>query len=213
MSSPADQRTSERVAIKSRVKVMSKGRMIAYSLAINLNMGGVLLGAGPALPLGSRCELALFPPEKDGQERILAEGTVVRIDARGTAVQFLGTLGEESYQMLLGQGRMSPVKSVVNAYRDYFRVGQSRDLEDCERLLGVSKRTFRTVFYSTFFTCIPLAVLPVWLFQSSIPPIPAWGKIVSSFAYGAVWLLVIQPTLDVATFSLLRTRKQSGSRA
>ena len=77
---------------------------------------------------------------------------------------------------------------------------------DCEALLGVSKGTLRTVFLTTFSICIPVAVLPVWLYRAAIPAIPLWEKVVLSFAYGAVWLGLIQPTLDVLVLWVLRKR-------
>ena len=73
-------------------------------------------------------------------------------------------------------------------------------------LLGVSKGTLRTVFLTTFSTCIPAAILPVWLYRAAIPAIPGWEKVLLSFAYGAVWLGLIQPTVDVLVLRMLRTR-------
>lgn len=213
MSSPVDQRASERVPVKSRVKVMAKGRMIAYGIALNVSMGGVLLDASPELPVGSKCELAIFPSEKDSKVRVLTEGIVVRTGAGGTAVKFLNALETERYRILVGLAELKTGNSILEAYRAYFRVGQSEGLADCEKLLGVSKRTYRTVFYSTFSACIPLATLPVWLLRESIPPAPIWAKIALSFVYAGIWLLVIQPTLDLTTFRILRARKSPGSDA
>ena len=95
---------------------------------------------------------------------------------------------------------------LIKAYADYFQVSQSGDRTDCEALLGVSEGTLRTVFLTTFSACIPAAILPVWLYRAAIPAIPASEKVLLSFAYGAVWLGVLQPTLDVLVLRLLRKR-------
>lgn len=213
MGSPAEKRASERVPFQSRVKVMNKGRLVAYTLAINLSMGGILLHAGQMLPVGSRCEVSIFPSETKGQGLVLAEGTVVRSDTAGTAIQFASTLATESFRSLIMQDDMNPAGSLLKAYRAHFKVGQSEDLADCEKLLGVSKRTYRTVFWTSFTSCIPLATLPVWLLRESIPAIPIWSKILLSFLYGAVWLLIIQPSIDLTAFRFLRIRKPVRTRS
>jgi hypothetical protein len=212
MSSPAEKRAAERIPFQSRVKVMSKGRMIAYSLAINISLGGILLTAGQVLPVGSRCEVSILPEAK-GQGLVLAAGTVVRSDTAGTAIQFLNTLGKESLQSLVMHGDLNPAGSFFQAYLAHFKVGQSENLADCEKLLGVSKRTYRAVFWTTFSSCIPLAVLPVWLLRESIPAIPIWSKILLSFLYGGLWLMIIQPSIDLTAFRFLRARKPSRSRS
>lgn len=211
MSPRSDHRTSERIPIRNRVKVMAKGRMVAYTLAINISMGGVLLDAGPSLPVGSRCELAIFNTGAASSARIMAEGVVVRTEANRTAVQFLESLPQESLRALTDRTRLSTWHSVIGAYSDYFRAGQSESLDACERLLGVSRSTYRAVFYTSFATCIPLAILPVWLLRASIPPAPVWAKIALCFLYGGVWLLLIQPTIDLTAFRLIRARKSPGS--
>lgn len=210
MSTSVEQRTSERIPTKNRVKVVVQGKMVAYSLAVNLSLGGVLLAAAPPLPLGSRCDLALFTPGIQGGQGILAQGTVVRSDAQGTAIQFLEALPPESFRVLARQTAMDTGRSILNAYRDYFRVGQSEGLADCEKLLGVSKHTYRKVFITTFSACIPLAILPVWLLRESIPAAPVWAKISAAFVYGAAWLLLIQPTIDLTAFRFLRQRQAPG---
>ena len=95
---------------------------------------------------------------------------------------------------------------LIRDYADYFQVSQSEDRTDCEALLGVSKGTLRTVFLTTFSTCIPAAILPVWLYRAAIPAIPVWEKVLISFAYGGLWLGIIQPTVDVLVLRMLRSR-------
>jgi len=210
MTTPIEQRTSERIPTQNRVRVIAQGKLVAYSLAVNLSLGGVLLDAAPVLPVGCRCELALFPSETQAGQGILTAGTVVRSDTQGTAIQFIESLAPGSFQALARQTEMSTGRSILNAYRAYFRVGQSDRYADCEKLLGVSKRTYRTVFFTTFSTCIPLAILPVWLLKDSLPPAPVWAKISAAFLYGAAWLLLIQPAIDLAAFRILKRKQATG---
>ena len=212
MSPMNDQRASKRVPFRQQVKVVSVGRMVAYAMATNIGMGGVLLSASP-LPVGSQCQVAIPVPGGSELERIVAEGTVVRNDASGTAVRFTKTLESSRFDHLL-QPAGTPFGSLLASYRAYFQVSRHQDLADCERLLGVSKRTFRTTFYISFVSCISVAVLSVWLLRSSIPAAPNWIKIALSFVYGAVWLGLIQPTIDLTVFHFLRHRPHSrGSHA
>lgn len=206
MSLSKNERVFERIPYHQKVKVVSVGRLVAYAMAINVGMGGVLLSASPSLPLGSQCRVTLPVPGGEGPQRVEAEGTVVRNDDGGTAIRFTRALESTNFGTLKPKSWLS-LSPLFSAYQNYFKVSRNQDLAECERLLGVSKRTFRTTFYITFASCITLAILPVWLFRSSIPPYPNWVKIVLSFFYGAVWLAVIQPTLDLAVFRFLRHRQ------
>ncbi len=211
MTEPSDKRTFERIPFSQKVKVVSMGRMVAYAMAINLGMGGVLLKSASPLPVGRKFRLAIPVTGPEGVKRILAEGTVVRSDPEGTAIQFSNPLELAGIDNLLGQASGMPGHTILAGYQAYFRVSRNQDLAECERLLGVSKRTFRTTFYITFLSCISLSILPVWLFQSSIPAYPNWIKIVLSFVYGGIWLAVIQPTLDLTVFHFLRHRASTRS--
>ena len=206
MTLPTDLRVSERIPIGLRVKVVPKGRTAALAFAVNISLGGMLLGAAPPLPLGTSCDLAILVPGTKLGQAIKATGTVVRSDAHGTAIRFGQTLNPEVVQAVVrtaGSWRNLPL---IRAYADYFQVSQSEDRTDCEALLGVSKGTLQVVFLTTFSTCIPAGILPVWLYRAAIPPIPFWGKVLLAFAYGAFWLGLIQPTLDVLVLRVLRTR-------
>lgn len=212
MSVSKNERTSERIPYHQKVKVVSVGRLVAYTMAINVGLGGVLLSASPALPIGSQCRITLPATGPGGAGRIEAEGTVVRQGADGTAVRFASALEASAFDGLVQEAVKGPF-SLFTAYQNYFRVSRNQDLEGCERLLGVSKRAFRTTFYATFSSCITLAILPVWLLRASIPPYPNWVKIALCFVYGAIWLAVIQPSLDLAVFRFLRRRQAAGSGA
>ncbi len=207
MNLPNDLRASERIPIEHRVKVVPRGRTAALAFAVNISLGGMLLGAGAApLPVGTSCDVAILVPGSKLGQAIKATGTVVRSDAKGTAIRFGQTLDPKVVQTVVRTGGSWRNLSLVRAYEDYFQVSQSEDRTDCEALLGVSKGTLRTVFLTTFSTCIPAAILPVWLYRAAIPAIPTWEKVLLSFAYGAVWLGIIQPTLDVLVLRVLRTR-------
>ena len=209
MSVTKNERTVERVPYRQKVRVVSVGRMVAYAMAVNVGLKGVLLTASATLPVGTPCRVTL----PVGERRIEAEGTVVRSDAGVMAVQFASALEPSSIGSLFQDAARAPYLSLFTAYQNYFRVSRSQDLAECERLLGISKRAFRTTFYITFVSCISLAILPVWLFRNSIPPYPNWVKIVLSFGYGAIWLAFIQPSLDLAVFQVLKRRQARGSGA
>jgi heme/copper-type cytochrome/quinol oxidase subunit 4 len=213
MSTSRDQRTFERIPFAKKVKVVSMGRMAAYAMAINIGMGGVLLQSAAPLPVGSKCQVAIPISGGDGIKHMMAEGTVVRSDTGGTAVKFVRTLDPSSLDTLLQQTAGASHNSILASYQTYFQVTRNKDLADCEKLLGVSKRTYLTTFCISFLSCISLAILPVWLYQNSIPAFPNWVKVALSFGYGAIWLAVIQPTIDLTAFHFLRQRHSSEPRA
>jgi hypothetical protein len=135
---------------------------------------------------------------------VITEGTIHRSDEQGTAIRFSHPIGESTFAMLVrGAGRSA---SFVQSFRDYFRVSADPQHADSQNLLGVSGRTFRMVFLTTFSASIPVAILPVWLARASIPALPVSAKILLSLAYGGLWMLVIQPSLDMTVFRFLRKR-------
>lgn len=209
MRPSADHRSSQRIPFSQKVRVVSAGRMVAYAAAINIGMGGVLLGSTSPLAVGSLCKVAIPIPGGEGVKRIVAEGTVVRGGDGGTAVQFLRAIEPTRFNTLFSEPAKTSQGSLLDAYRAYFQVSRTSDLADCEKLLGVSKRTFRATFYTTFLSCITLAVLPVWLAPHGLLVAPNWLKVTLSFAYGSVWLLVIQPGIDLSVFHILRNRQAS----
>jgi hypothetical protein len=206
MSSPQDLRAYERIPVNHEVKVTSTGRFSARALATNLSMGGILLAAPGALPVGSHCEVAIQLPDRSSLDPIHATGRVVRSDDNGVAIQFSRPLEAKSFEVLAHAPGAWARIPLVKAYADYFRVSFSQNYENCETLLGVSKQTFRTVFLASFFTCIVAAVIPVWFLRHSFIGFPVWGRILGSFAYGALWLGAVQPTVDVLAFRFLRAR-------
>jgi uncharacterized membrane protein len=206
MKTSPELRASERIPIGNRVKVIRNGRIVVYALAVNLSLGGIRLNARTPLQVGSPCKVAI--PRPDGGETgdILAEGIVIRNDDQGTVLQFVSTLAKASFESVVHPALASAPRSLLASYRDYFRVSRSKNLEQCESLLGVTKTQFRTVFYSTFSSSIVLATLPVWLLRASIPAYPNGVKILLAFTYGALWLILLQPSMDLAVFRMLRSR-------
>lgn len=208
MSSPEDKRTSKRIPFSSRVKVAAKGRTAFYAVAINLSLGGILLSASPAPAVGTRCVVSL-PSGGVAGKAVRAEGTVVRTGDQGFAIQFQTPLETRNYDRIAGQ----PTHSVFNSYLAYFKVSQSENYAGCDSNFGVSPRTFRRVFLTTFYTSIPAAILPVFVFRGSLPPLPIWENVALSFGYGAFWLFVIQPSVDLAVFRTIRKMGGRGSEA
>jgi len=209
MNMPNDLRASQRIPIENRVKVVSKGKMASYALAINISMGGLLLSAAPNLPVGSSCRLAILPSGHEDGKKVVVEGTVVRSDEHGTAVQFSRSLEKKTYEAFSSKGNAVTTPSFMNSYRSYFRISQDKNHEGCQEQLGVSAKTFRTVVLTSFCTCIPLAILPVWALRESIPSAPNWIKIATSFAYAGLWLGIIQPSVDLTVFRILKWKSNS----
>jgi hypothetical protein len=206
MVASPDMRASRRVPIGNRVRVISNGRIVTYVVALNLGLGGVLLKAQSPLPIGSSCKVSILPPDGAPDREVSVEGRVIREDGTGTAVQFAAALAEERFEAVVAPVATAGPRAVLEAYRTYFRVSRTAGLENCESLLGVTKAQFRRVFYSTFSGSIVLAVLPVWFLRASIPAYPNGVKILLAFAYGALWLMLLQPAADLAIFRWLRRR-------
>ncbi|BDU71762.1 PilZ domain-containing protein [Mesoterricola silvestris] len=210
MSGTIESRTAKRIPLGAPVKVLVKGKVILAAIAVNISMGGILLNAAEPLPVGSQCEVSIGLRGGSGADSFQTLGRVVRSGENGTAIQFAKMLGDQTLEVLAQPASESWGSSLVHAYVNYFRVSQSRIGFDSERVFGVTARTFRTVSTISFITCIPAAVLPVWALRAYIPNnIPDWGKILAAFAYGAIWLLVLQPLVDLTIFRTLRSKVES----
>lgn len=164
-------------------------------------------GRAPAARVGWKAFRAV--PEGCSLDPIKATGRIVRSDVAGTAIQFSKPLEQGTFEAITrGPGILARIP-LLKAYADYFRVSRSPNYQNSETLLGVNRQTFRTVFLTSFFTCIFAAILPVWLLRHSLIDLPIWSRIVGSFAYGADWLGAIQPTVDILAFRLLRHRARA----
>lgn len=205
MNRRADQRASERISVCHRVRVTSPQRKTAVlTVLVNLSLGGALLQAASALPVGSPCEVSVLQGKAQVPVQLL--GTVVRSDAAGTAVRFAEVLPAADLQSLIHPPAPLSDLPLIRAYADYFRVTQHPTNEACEELLGVSQATLRRVFFTSFALCIPAAILPVWALRDSLPAFSLGAKMGLSMLYGGLWLGFIQPTVDLLALRVLRQR-------
>jgi len=100
MSLPHEARQYRRVPIGYQVKVVADDRIIVYSKAINLSLGGILVNGKDRLPVGSHCGVAILLVDGEPGRRVVARGTVVRTDQQGMAIAFSKALDRESEQSL-----------------------------------------------------------------------------------------------------------------
>jgi hypothetical protein len=100
VSVPSDQRQFPRVPIAYRVKVVTGDQILAFPSAINISLGGILVGGTERLPLGSACGVAILLEEAEAGKRIVTRGTVVRADADGMAIAFSRDLDPSSLDAL-----------------------------------------------------------------------------------------------------------------
>jgi len=208
MNTLKDLREYERIPITNKVQVRTNGRMASYALAINISMGGLLLGAAPSLPVGSPCELAISIPNENGGTAVVAKGVVVRSGEKETAIRFLNTLDQALYEKVVANPSGVAGTPFIKSYVNYFKVSQDKNYTGCEKLFGVSKKTFKYVIMTTFAGCITMAILPVWLFHHLIPPGMNILKILLSFSYGLIWLAIIQPIMDLAIFRVIKYKNR-----
>lgn len=93
-------RNAVRIPIGYQIKVVTDDEMVAFSSALNISSGGVLLAPIPGLPVGGRCGVVIFLLDGELGRRVVASGIVVRSDDRGTAIQFHKGLNPESAEAL-----------------------------------------------------------------------------------------------------------------
>jgi len=100
MTLPPEVRQYRRIPIAYQVKVVADDRIIVYSKAINLSLGGILVNGRDQLPVGSHCGVAILLVDGEPGRRVVARGTVVRTDQQGMAIAFSRALDKESEQSL-----------------------------------------------------------------------------------------------------------------
>ena len=100
MNPATDLRQTPRIPIAYEVKLVVEDRMIAYTSALNLSLGGILLKRREGLPVGTACGVAILLGAGDPGRRVVARGTVVRSDAQGVAVAFSKALDTNSLAAL-----------------------------------------------------------------------------------------------------------------
>ena len=97
---PSEERLYRRIPIAYQVKVIADDRIIVYSKAVNLSLGGILVSGQDPLPVGSHCGVAILLVDGEPGRRVVARGTVVRTDQQGMAVAFSRALDRESEESL-----------------------------------------------------------------------------------------------------------------
>jgi hypothetical protein len=97
---PPEERQYRRIPIAYQVKVIADDRIIVYSKAVNLSLGGILVSGQDPLPVGSHCGVAILLVDGEPGRRVVARGTVVRTDQQGMAVAFSRALDRESEESL-----------------------------------------------------------------------------------------------------------------
>jgi hypothetical protein len=105
MEPSTEQRRSHRIPISYQVKLVVADQIIAFRSALDLSMGGILLGGNGQIPVGTECGVAILLGGNEPGRRVVTRGTVVRVDGRGTAIAFnrdLDPSGEESLRLLIG---------------------------------------------------------------------------------------------------------------
>lgn len=206
-----DLRTSRRIHIASPVEVATADQEAhQYAVAVNVSLGGLLLGSTPPLDVGAPCRLALHPTGEDGgKEDILVEGTVIRKGPQGTAIRFSRQLDQRTFEAVAKQQGPTAGPSLLRPYLDYFKVSQQKGHAASERLLHVSPQSFRSISLTTFLLSIPVAALPVWALRNSISMVPDWLKVSLSFVYAAAWFFIIQPSVDLLIFRFRKPKSKA----
>jgi hypothetical protein len=100
LTPPPEERQFHRISVAYRVKLVAEDCIIAYPSAINISMGGILVDGDWRLPVGSHCGVAILLDDSDIGRRVVARGTVVRMDGRGMAIAFSKALDPESENSL-----------------------------------------------------------------------------------------------------------------
>jgi hypothetical protein len=199
-------RAAKRVAIANWVNLLFRGQVILAALALNISASGLALNAADALPVGSPCEVAIFLHKGENSERYVTRGTVVRSGVGGVAIQFAQVLGGKALATIAKSAVAPAPGRWLQAYRDYFRVSQSQSEVECRRVFGITRQRFHTLTTASFLGSIAASLVPVWLLRAHLPAASVAIKITLALAYGAFWLLVLQPGVDLAMIRVLRRR-------
>lgn len=80
--------------------MVAQDQIIAYTSAIDISMGGIMVSGPERLPVGSECGVAILLEDAEAGKRVVTRGTVVRSDAYGMAIKFSMDLDEGSYEAL-----------------------------------------------------------------------------------------------------------------
>lgn len=126
MGTRSNRRTFTRVPIAFRVKILTEEATFASSTALNLSLGGLLVQIPRSLALGTPCHVVLFMLEDGLEQKILAEGIVVREAPGVVAIRFTRLMGEESKARLerLVLHRSPDPQREQQAFEAYVRQGR-----------------------------------------------------------------------------------------
>ena len=137
----------------------------------------------------------------------MAQGTIMRSGENGMAIRFTETLESQALAVITAMAPSAPAASWPGLYWAYFRVGHGKDDWECRQVFGITFRTFSRLSTTTFLCSIPVALLPVWLLRSFLHPLPSSLALAAALAYGAIWLLGVQPFIDLAAIRVLVRRR------
>lgn len=100
MTLPPEKRRFRRVPISYEVKLIVEDRMISFTSAIDLSLGGILVDGRTPMPVGTNCGVAILLGAGEPGKRIVTRGMVVRTDDRGIAIAFSRSLDPASVASL-----------------------------------------------------------------------------------------------------------------
>lgn len=80
--------------------MVAEDQIIACTSAIDISMGGIMVGGQDRLPVGCECGVAILLEDAEAGKRVVTRGTVVRSDTHGMAIRFSKSLDEGSYEAL-----------------------------------------------------------------------------------------------------------------
>ena len=126
MGTRSNRRAFTHIPIAFRVKILTEDATLASSTALNLSLGGLLVQTSRPLPLGTPCHVVLFVLEDGQEQKILAEGIVVREAADAVAIRFTRLMGDESRSRLerLVLHRSPDPQQEQRAFEAYVRQGR-----------------------------------------------------------------------------------------
>lgn len=127
MGPSANRRRCTRVPIAFRVKVLSELGTIASSAAVNVSLSGILIRAVQPLPLGTPCHVVLFLLAEGEEDKVLAQGVVVREEPESLAIRFTKLLGDESRTNLqrLLQGHSPDPEALKEEFEAFVLAGRT----------------------------------------------------------------------------------------
>ncbi len=94
-----DLRAFDRIPLEAPTQLKSGDRPPSEVQPINISIGGIFLKLSPEIPVGSICELTIFPGGHEA-DKVIVEGVVIRTDGQGVAIRFSQPLEPETYKAI-----------------------------------------------------------------------------------------------------------------